>query len=58
MFDSEPHIENLKEIKMIEQVKELLREHCQHGWVWADFLNISKSKPDNKFFLCKGHFLY
>jgi len=40
MFDIEPHIQNLKEIKMIEQVKELLREHCHYGWAWADFLNI------------------
>jgi hypothetical protein len=41
MFDIEPHIQNLKEIKMIEQVKELLREHCHYGWAWSDFLNIS-----------------
>jgi len=41
MFDSEPHIENLNEIKMIEQVKELLTKHCHYGWVWAEFLNIS-----------------
>ncbi len=37
MFDNEPHIKNLKEIKMIEQVEELLRERCHYGWTWADF---------------------
>ncbi len=48
MFNGHLNVENLREIIIVEQTKELLRQHCHHGWDGLiSYICTPRNKPKN-----------
>ncbi len=39
------NIKYSKEIIIIKQAKDLLKQHCHYGWAWVDFTHAPKNYP-------------